>query len=91
MKDRFILFDSDSLKSLVNNLDENARAKSENANSGDINAMTYSDNSDKSIKNNSTITCFCLSLFETIQVILSQFKFIQVHSSLYKSIQVFFV
>ena len=40
----------------VNNLDENARAKSENANSGDINAMTYSDNSDKSIKNNSYIS-----------------------------------
>ena len=39
----------------VNNLDENARAKSENANSGDINAMSYQDMSNKSITTNNSI------------------------------------
>ena len=38
----------------VNNLDENAREKSENANSGDINAMSYQDMSNKSITTNNS-------------------------------------
>ena len=39
----------------VNNLDENAKEKSENANSGDINAMSYQDMSNKSITTNNSI------------------------------------